>query len=59
MFLLRTRRPARFGKWTDRMQAPKPFAQEESDDWFEEELEDIDPDSDQPDADADDDGDEG
>lgn len=32
MFLLRTRRPARFGKWVDRMLAPEPFAQEDADD---------------------------
>jgi len=32
MFLLRTRRPARFGKWLDRMLAPEPFAQEDADD---------------------------
>jgi hypothetical protein len=30
MFLLRTRRPARFGKWVDRMLAPNPYASEES-----------------------------
>lgn len=32
MCLLRSRRPARYGKWLDRVLAPEPFAQEESDD---------------------------
>ena len=38
MFLLRSRRPARFGKWTDRLLAPEPFAQVESDDRLERAL---------------------
>lgn len=32
MFLLRHRRPARFGRWIERMFAPEPFAQEDADD---------------------------
>ena len=42
MFLLRARRPARFGKWVDRMLAPEPFAQEETDDRLDDALKIID-----------------
>ena len=31
MFILRNRRPARFGKWIDRMLMADPFAQEDAD----------------------------
>lgn len=31
MFILRHRRPARFGKWIDKVMAPDPFAQDDAD----------------------------
>ena len=39
MFLLRNRRPARFGKWIERMLAPEPLAQQDADDRLDEAIE--------------------
>jgi hypothetical protein len=41
MFLLRSRRPARYGKWVDRVLAPDPDAEEESAGLLECELDEI------------------